>query len=75
MEKDKQLDLYCKLMMLSLENPNAIFDICVNVIISMCVLNEDSQEEFDKTLEIISQTFKEVGSMSPILMGFIFEKP
>ena len=75
MEEDKQFDLYCKLMMLSMEDPNAIFDICVRVIVSMCILNEDSQEEFDKTLKRISQTFKKMSSMSHILMGFIFEKP
>lgn len=69
MEEDKQYELYKKLMLLTLDDPNAIYNICMQVIISMSILNEDSTEEFEKTLAHMKSAFENAPSIEEVKVG------
>lgn len=74
MKEENQFELYEKLMMLSLEEPNAIFDICVRVIITMCKLNNDSEDEFEKILNEIKKTYSALGDKHEIILKALMIK-
>lgn len=71
--EEKQFALYQKLMLLSLEEPNIIFDICCKVLISMCKLNNDSEEDFEKVLTMLRLSYKELGSTEDMILRAIKE--
>ena len=68
MEEKQKFDLYYKLMLLSVEDPSAIFDVCTRVIISMCKLNGDSQKDFDEVLENMNETFKALKGLEKFII-------
>lgn len=68
MNEENKFELYQKMMMLSLDEPSAIFDVCVRVIITMCKLNDDSEEEFEKTLNDIKKTYTALGDTHEIIL-------
>ena len=71
--EEKQFALYEKLMLLALEQPNEIYSICCKVLISMSKLNNDSDEEFEKVLNILRDSYKELGSTDEMMLRAIKE--
>lgn len=48
--QDKSFDIFQKLMLLALDDPNAICNLCMKVLVALSKLNDDSIEEFEKVL-------------------------
>ena len=71
--EEKEFALYEKLMLMALEEPNMIYSICCKVLISMSKLNNDSDEEFEKVLNILRDSYKQLGSTDEMMLRAIKE--
>lgn len=75
MEIDEQYELYEKLMLKALEEPNDILNTCIRVIITMSKMNDDSNEEFKKILDFMGNMYDELPSHKDmILKAMIIKK-
>lgn len=73
MNEKEQFDLFEKLMLLSLEDPNAIYNIAMRVLIAMSKINEDSQEEFERGLNFMKETYKGLGSKEEMMKAILLK--
>ena len=71
--EEKEFALYEKLMLMALEEPNMIYNLCCKVLISMSKLNNDSDEEFERVLNILRDSYKELGSTDEMMLRAIKE--
>ena len=74
MEEIKQYEIFQKLMLLSLEDPNAIYNVAMKILLSMSKLNNDSEEEFEKTLDYMRENYKEMESLDELIKKVILMK-
>ena len=74
MNEKKKYELYEKLMLLSLKNPNEICHICMNVIISMSKISNKSEEEFEEILSDMKKAYNELDDIEKIIMKILLNK-
>ena len=67
-DDEKQFQLYEKLMLLAMEKPNEINEICMRVIISLSKIHEKTDEEFKELLAHMEGEYRDLGSMDEIIV-------
>lgn len=67
-DKEQQFQLYEKLMLLAIEKPNEINEICMRVIVSLSKIHEKTDEEFKELLQHMEEQYNELGTMDEIIV-------
>lgn len=67
-DEQQQFQLYEKLMLLAMEKPNEINEICMRVIVSLSKIHEKTDEEFKELLEHMESSYKDLGTMDEIIV-------
>ena len=67
-DEKQQFQLYEKLMLLAIEKPNEINEICMRVIVSLSKIHEKTDEEFKELLTHMEEQYKELGTMDEIIV-------
>lgn len=67
-DEQQQFQLYEKLMLLAMEKPNEINDICMRVIVSLSKIHEKTDEEFKEILQHMEDQYRDLGTMDEIIV-------
>ena len=67
-DEKQQFQLYEKLMLLAIEKPNEINEICMRVIVSLSKIHEKTDEEFKELLQHMEEQYNELGTMDEIIV-------
>ena len=67
-DEQQQFQLYEKLMLLAMEKPNEINEICMRVIVSLSKIHEKTDEEFKQLLNHMEENYRDLGTMDEIIV-------
>lgn len=67
-DEKQQFQLYEKLMLLAIEKPNEINEICMRVIVSLSKIHEKTDEEFKQILNHMQEQYRDLGTMDEIIV-------
>lgn len=67
-DEQQQFQLYEKLMLLAIEKPNEINEICMRVIVSLSKIHEKTDEEFKQILNHMQEQYRDLGTMDEIIV-------
>lgn len=67
-DEKQQFQLYEKLMLLAIEKPNEINEICMRVIVSLSKIHEKTDEEFKELLQHMQEQYRDLGTMDEIIV-------
>ena len=67
-DEKQQFQLYEKLMLLAIEKPNEINEICMRVIVSLSKIYEKTDEEFKQILNHMQEQYRDLGTMDEIIV-------
>ena len=74
MNESEKFEQYKKLMYLALDDPDGVFEICSQVIISMSLANEHSEKDFKEILDFMMLSFKQSPSIEQVMMRVMQEE-
>ena len=66
--EDKSFELFKKMMTLALDDPNAIANISMKILVSLSKLNDDSTEEFEKVLNHMREEYASLPSLDGVVI-------
>lgn len=66
--QDKSFDLFQKLMLLALDDPNAICNICMKCLVALSKLNDDSTEDFEKVLNHMREEYADLPNLEGVII-------
>lgn len=70
-DEQQQFQLYEKLMLLAIEKPNEINEICMRVIVSLSKIHEKTDEEFKEILQHMEDQYRDLGTMDEIIVNVL----
>ena len=74
MDEEKQFELFHRLMLLALEKPNEINNICMRVIVSLSKIHEKTDEEFQELTRAMEKDFHDMGTMDEIILRVLTDE-
>ena len=67
MNEREQYEIFEKLMLKALKNPNEINNICIRVIISLATIASKTNEEFREITDFMNESFEETEDIEEIM--------
>lgn len=70
MNGEEQFQIFKMLMLLALKDSNSIFYVCAKLIVSLSIINEHTDEEFEEILDYIRGMFNNTPSREELMEEF-----